>query len=115
MDNAVDINSGRGYTRSNLIKPDFTAPGVRITGASGEDRWVTRSGSSAGTAVAAGAAALLTEWILEQPGAKGVNSSQIRNIIILGAENLPEMERPNRQWGYGKMDVYHSLDTLRRL
>lgn len=115
VDNAVDINSGRGYTRSNLIKPDFTAPGVRITGASGEERWVTRSGSSAGTAVAAGAAALLTEWILEQPGAKGVNSSQIRNIIILGAENLSEMERPNRQWGYGKMDVYHSLDTLRRL
>ena len=27
VDNAVDINSGRGYTRSNLIKPDFTAPG----------------------------------------------------------------------------------------
>lgn len=52
--------------------------------------------------MAAGAAALLTEWILEQPGAKGVNSSQIRNIIILGAENLPEMERPNPAVGIWK-------------
>lgn len=114
-DNAVDINSGRGYTRSNIVKPEFAAPGVSVAGALGEDGWTTKSGSSAGCAVAAGAVALLTGWVLEQPGARGVSSSQLKNIIILGAENLPTMERINREWGYGRMDVYHSLDTLRRL
>ena len=30
-ENAVDINSGRGYTRDERIKPDYAAPGVAVT------------------------------------------------------------------------------------
>ena len=45
-DNAVDINSGRGYTRDGIIKPDFAAPGVNITGAGIQKNFVTRSSSS---------------------------------------------------------------------
>ncbi len=32
-ENTVDINSGRGYTRDERIKPDYAAPGVAVTGA----------------------------------------------------------------------------------
>ena len=32
-ENGVDINSGRGYTRDEKIKPDYAAPGEAVTGA----------------------------------------------------------------------------------
>lgn len=114
-DNSVDINSGRGYTRSNLVKPDFASPGVQITGADLNGRFVKRSGSSGAAGIAAGAAALIMEWLLNRPESLTVSTSQVANIMILGAgqETLPEF--PNREWGYGTLDVYQSLDRLRRL
>ena len=114
-DNSVDINSGRGYTRSNLVKPDFATPGVGLTGAFLNERFVERSSSSGAAGIAAGAAALLMEWLYERPESIAVSTSQVANIMILGAgqENLPEF--PNREWGYGTIDVYQSLDRLRRL
>ena len=114
-ENGVDINSGRGYTRDGLIKPDYAVPGVEVTGAGLNGSFVTRTGSSVATGIAAGAAALLMEWILEQPEARGVNSSQIRNIILLGTDQRAMVEYPNREWGYGTMNLFQSLDTLRRL
>jgi len=98
-DNAVDINSGRGYTRDGIIKPDFAAPGVNITGAGIQKNFVTRSSSSAATGITAGAVALLLEWIMQQPGARGVSASQIRTIIVLGANRQPQAEYPNEEWG----------------
>lgn len=114
-DNAVDINSGRGYTRDGRVKPDFAAPGVSITGAGLNGGFVVRSGSSAVTGLAAGAVALMLGWFEQQPGARGGSTSQIRNLIVLGAEQRPEMDYPNEEWGYGTLNLYRLLDTLRQL
>lgn len=75
-ENGVDINSGRGYTRDEKIKPDYAAPGEAVTGAVPGGEFKNRTGSSAATAIAAGGCALIMEWISEQPGARGVSSSQ---------------------------------------
>lgn len=115
VDKSVAINSGRGYTRDERIKPDFAVPGVLVSGAGLNNEFVVRSGSSVAAGIAAGAVALLMEWVLADEEAWGVNSSQIRNIILLGAEQRPGMESPNREWGYGAMNLYRSLDILRRL
>lgn len=115
IDNTVDINSGRGYTRDGRIKPDYAVPGTMVTGAGLNGEFVVRSGSSVAAGIAAGASALLMEWVLAQPNPYGVNSSQVRNIILLGAEQRPGMENPNREWGFGAMNLYRSLDILRQL
>ncbi len=115
IDNSVDINSGRGYTRNRLIKPDFAAPGVQVTGAGADGRFVKRSGSSIGAGIAAGGCALVMEWLLRQPYLIGTTTSQVRNVIILGANQGVLPEYPNREWGYGTMDIYQSLDRLRSL
>lgn len=115
IDNSVDINSGRGYTRDGRIKPDYAVLGVMVSGAGLNNEFVVRSGSSVAAGIAAGAAALLMEWVLKQTDSWGVNSSQIRNIILIGAEQRPGAENPNREWGYGTMDLYRSLDILRQL
>ncbi len=115
VDNAVDINSGRGYTRSNLIKPDFAVPGVQVTGASMDGRFVKRSGSSIAAGITAGASALIMEWLGQQEEIRGVTTSQVANIILLGTNQGVFSEYPNREWGYGTMNIYQSLDRLRRL
>ena len=114
-ENGVDINSGRGYTRDEKIKPDYAAPGETVTGAVPGGGFKNRTGSSAATAIAAGGCALIMEWISEQPGARGVSSSQVRNIIVMGTQKLSGIEYPNTQWGYGTMNLYRSLDILRQL
>ena len=53
QENTVDINSGRGYTRDERIKPDYAAPGVAVTGAVPGGGFKERTGSSAATAIAA--------------------------------------------------------------
>lgn len=114
-DSAVDINSGRGYTRSNLVKPDFAAPGVNVTGVAQNGRFVRRSGSSIAAGISAGACALILEWLKKQPELRGVTTSQVANIILFGANRGVLPDYPNREWGYGTLDIYQSLDRLRRL
>lgn len=114
-ENSIDINSGRGYTRDGRIKPDFAAPGVGVTGALPGGRFAKRTGSSISTAITVGACALLMEWILYQMGYPGVDSLQIKNIFILGARQRPNAEYPNRVWGYGTLDLYNTLESIREI
>ena len=116
IDNSIDINSGRGYTRDGYIKPDFAAPGVGVTGAIPGGRFATRTGSSVAVGLTGGASALMAEWLVrEQELNLGAGASEVRNLFVLGAQQKPLLDYPNRQWGYGTLDVYQSLDRLRRL
>lgn len=114
-ENSIDINSGRGYTRTGEIKPDLAAPGVGIIGAVPGGRFQERSGSSAAAAITAGAAALMTEWLRYHVGSSGVDTLQLKNLFILGARQRPGEPYPNREWGYGTLDLYHTLDRLRQI
>ena len=112
IDNSIDINSGRGYTRDGYIKPDFAAPGVGVPGG----RFAARTGSSVAVGLTGGASALMAEWLVrEQELNLGAGASEVRNLFVLGAQQKPLLDYPNRQWGYGTLDVYQSLDRLRRL
>ena len=63
---AVSQTSGRGYTRTNRMKPDITAPGVNVTGAVlRREGFSSRSGSCISAAITAGAVALMLEWLLD--------------------------------------------------
>ena len=115
IDNSVDINSGRGYTRNRLIKPEFAAPGVQVLGAGTDGRFIKSSGSSIAAGITAGAAALIIEWLRQQPNSIGITTSQVKNILILGANQGVLPEYPNQEWGYGTMDLYQSLNRLRSL
>ncbi len=114
-ENSVDINSGRGYTRVGRIKPDFAAPGVNVLGALPGGRFTRRSGSSVSIGITAGAAALLMEWIIFHTNSIGADTVQLKNLMILGTSQRANMEYPNREWGYGTLDLYRTLDRLRQL
>lgn len=114
-DNSIAIQSGRGYTRSERIKPDFVAPGVNVTGAATRNQFVVRTGSSIAAGITAGAAALIMEWVVYRLEQKTIDSTQIRNLLVLGTEKRPNEIYPNREWGYGSLNVYNTFETIRRI
>ena len=113
--NSVAIQSGRGYTRSMRIKPDFVAPGVNVEGLATRGLFVERTGSSIAAGISAGAAALIMEWVVYRLGQRGIVSTQIRDLLILGTEKRPQETYPNREWGYGKLNVYNTFEALRQI
>lgn len=113
--NSIAIDSGRGYTRSMRIKPDFVAPGVNVRGLAARGLFVERTGSSIAAGITAGAAALIMEWVVYRLGQRGIVSTQIRDLLILGTEKRPLETYPNREWGYGKLNVYNTFEALRQI
>lgn len=114
-DKSIAISSGRGYTRGSIIKPNFVAPGVNVTGAIARNQFTERTGSSIAAGITAGAAALLLEWILYQLGEESVDSIQIRNLLVLGTEKMEGETYPNRTWGYGMLNLFQTFDKIRRI
>lgn len=117
--NAVSLSSGRGYESGGHFQPTLAAPGIDVRGALPGGRFATRSGSSIATAVSAGAAALLLEWILKyggpDDGLPGVDTYQIKNLFILGAVRPVSMDFPNREWGYGLLNLFQVFEVIRQL
>lgn len=113
--NAVALSSGRGFSRNHRIDPTLAAPGINVIGALPNGRYVTRSGSSAATAITAGTVALLLEWILIQMGNPAVDSFQIKTILTIGATRPDGIRFPNRAWGYGLLNLYNTFDEIRNI
>ena len=112
---AVSQTSGRGYTRTGRLKPDITAPGVNVVGALPGGRFPPRTGSCISSAITAGAVALMLEWLLDIQEVPGIDSFQIKSLLILGAVRPGTMEYPNREWGYGQLNLYNTFETMRQL
>lgn len=113
--NAIALSSGRGFGRDEETEPTLTAPGIDIRGALPDNRYAVRSGSSLASAVTSGAVALLLEWIIQQLGYPGIDASQIKSLLILGAVRTPNMTFPNREWGYGQLNVYNTFEEIRKI
>ena len=108
------LDSGRGYTISGQVKPDFVAPGVNVYGPGLRNQYIRMTGTSVAAAIAAGGSALLLEWAVMREYDTMVNTADIKNYILRGARREDNIRRyPNREWGYGILDVYESLNKLR--
>lgn len=108
---SIYINAGRGYTRNNSISPDFAAPGVNLTVPTLNNSYGTATGSSLAAAHTAGVAAMFLEWGLSRGNL--LTTVDIRNILIRGARRTPGTVYPNREWGYGILDVYGAFESFR--
>lgn len=112
-DDSIYLNSGRGYTRTGKIKPDISSPGVEVFAALPGNRYSRRSGGSIAAAICAGAAALIMEWAVIDENFYEIDSAQIKALLIRGAQSERFRIYPNREWGYGIINLYESFETLR--
>ena len=101
------VNSGRGYARDSAIKPDVAAPGVQVSTIRG-----TRTGSSMGAALTAGAVAQFMEWAVVEGNARLAEGKEVKNYFIRGAEREQYLVYPNREWGYGRMNINGTFEEL---
>ena len=113
--NAILLESGRGYTMDGRIKPDIAAPGFAVEGAVAgrstfplEAQYEARTGTSVAVSICSGAAALYMQWCTRK-GDMLANTTQVKNFLLRGAKQLSVDLYPNRQWGYGAMDLYASF------
>lgn len=92
--NSFFIDSGRGYTRTGMINPDFAAPAVNVSTIRGRE-----TGSSLAAAITAGAVAQFMQWAVVQGNNRAVASREIKNYFIRGASRNADLSYPNREWG----------------
>ncbi len=105
--------SGRGYTATGLVKPDFVAPGVDVYGVRAGGGYTTRTGTSVAAAHAAGAAALLLTWGVTNGNLPYMGTNEVKSVLIRGAKRENNTMYPNNIYGYGKMDVIEAFYKLR--
>lgn len=112
MNDSIWINSSRGYTRTETIKPDLAAPGVEIVCPLVNNKYGTVSGTGAAAAHASGIAGMLQEWGIVRGKYPDLSGTEIRKILIRGAKRDPQLTYPNNIWGYGIIDVYETFNRL---
>lgn len=101
--------SGRGYTKNGIIKPDLSAPGVQVSTALGP-----ATGSSMAAALAAGCVAQLMEWAVVDGNVPTVSGRGIKSYLILGADRTNGIVYPDNRWGYGRIDISGTFGVLAR-
>lgn len=84
-----------GYTADNRVKPDLAAP-------KGELRY---EGTGMATAFGTGSAALVFEAAIRNASYVILDTQLIKRLFRASAKR-DGREYPNREWGYGKLDVY---------
>jgi hypothetical protein len=113
-DDSLYLNASKGFTRIELIKPDIAAPGVRILAPGVDGGFVEVTGTSPAAAHTAGIAAMVLEWAVVRGNMPSMNTLDMKIFMIRGARRDVAARYPNREWGYGILDVYNIYDTLRR-
>ncbi len=111
--NSLYRRAGKGYTRGNEIKPDIAAPGVDVLGPTLQKGFTNFTGTSVAAAYTSGIIAMILEWAIVKGNYQGVDSVEIKKFIIRGAERNPQLLYPNRDWGYGILNVFNVFNTLR--
>lgn len=111
--NSFAAFSGRGFTRSGLVKPIIVTGGysARTTGLNNKVDVVY--GSSVGSAVLCGAVLLLLQWGIVLGNDETMQGKKIQSYITRGASKRPGDIYPNTEWGWGMLNMEGTFLNLR--
>lgn len=112
-DNSLYQNASRGFTRTNKVKPEVAAPGVEVIGPTLAGGFSAFTGTSVSAAHTAGIAALIFEWGIVQGQLPAMSTVELKNLIVRGAKRDVDVVYPNRDWGYGILNIFSVFDALR--
>ena len=105
--NSLYVRAGRGYSKNGRIRPDLAAPGVNVSTPFGRE-----TGSSMAAAITAGAAAQFFQWAVVEGNNRVVESRELKNSLIRGADRKSALSYPNRSWGYGTLNLEGTFEVL---
>ncbi len=107
LNNSFYLDSGRGFSRTGQIRPVFSAPGVDVPTVFGR-----QTGGSLAAAITAGAVAQFMQWAVVEGNSPLLESLEVKNYFIRGASRNADLFYPNREWGYGRLNVSGTFDVL---
>ncbi|HBR31864.1 MAG TPA: peptidase, partial [Clostridiales bacterium] len=111
IDNSIYAFSSWGPTRLPIAAPDLTAPGVGVSGIYPGGTG-TMDGTSVATAIATGAAALMLQWGIVNRNDIAMSTFQIRAYFIRGASRTQGFLYPNSQWGFGRLNLMQTFQSM---
>ncbi len=111
-DDSLYLESSRGFTPNGAVKPNFAAPGVDIRVPLPGGGYGEASGSSLAAAQAAGITALLFEWAIVRGNEPYFSGISVKNFLQRSARREENLTYPNREWGYGRLDLYRAFELL---
>ncbi len=111
--NTIAVESGRGFTADNRVKPNLTTGGVMAltTGLNNEN--VLLTGGSVAGAVLCGASLLLLEWGIILGNDTNIYGPTAISYFTRGTSKRSGDIYPNPQWGYGMLSLQGSFENLR--
>lgn len=86
---------------------------MNILGPSNVNSYTVMSGTSIAAAHTAGVAAMLLEWGIVRGVVEHMNGTDIKNLLLRGAQRDPNITYPNREWGYGIINIFGVFENLR--
>ena len=112
--------SSRGPTDDGRIKPDIVAAGDYVRSCKAQeaseapdnlndDWYVEYSGTSMATPAAAGASALVREYLMEIAERPEPQGALVKAMLILGAEDMGTRDIPNNDEGWGRINLVNTL------
>jgi uncharacterized membrane protein/subtilisin family serine protease len=122
--NSVMGFSARGPTNDGRLKPDVVMPGHQVVAAQsndgssnsgwskpsdGKNSYVYASGTSMSAPGVSGAAAVLTQYLVEEKDMDDPSPAMIKASLINGARPLTGYEYPGNRQGWGTVDLVHTL------
>jgi hypothetical protein len=113
LNNTLYVNASRGYTRANDIKPELAAPGVNYIAPDKDGRFINYTGTGIAAAHGTGIIALLLEWGVVLGEQANMSTIEAKNYLIRGAKRTNTLVYPNRDWGFGSIDIYNTFNVLR--
>ncbi len=105
--------SSRGPTNDGRIKPDLVTPGTQISTTQKITNYLYADGTSMSAPSAAGASALVFDYLAQNRSYENPTSALIRAILIAGAEHIGEDlygTVPNNYEGFGLVNLNRSLE-----
>ena len=117
----ISQTSSKGPTDDGRIKPDLAAPGSWVRSCLSQDAqdtggnswkstwYIEYSGTSMAAPNAAGASALVHEYLTEIAGRPSPQGSLVKALLVLGAEDMGSRDIPNDSEGWGRINVANSL------
>lgn len=106
--NNLYISGSRGPKQIYKTAPAFVAPGVNVM--TGEE---IMSGTSVSCAITVGACALLLEWAIVRANLPSINTIIAWSYLIQGCVQQSGFNYPNNQWGYGKLNLLNTFESLK--
>ncbi len=110
--NNLYVAGSRGPKQFVKISPDFVAPGVNVVGLY-PTGYGTMSGTSVSAAITTGACALLLQWGIVNGNQPSMNTLIALSYLIQGSIRQTGFVYPNNQWGYGKLNLMNTFESLK--